>query len=146
MPALTDTQTERLGDLWEKNESREFDAILALAAALGFSRASTILAAFAGETPTSPLLDRAVSEDDRVLASYPIHTLAQAIRARSSAVVVFSPEDVFDRFNGPSADAILWLDRNSNRLEDRMSEDGNRVLDDLLNDDGVYYEETGDED
>lgn len=141
MPTLTDTQTERLGDLWEANTSREFDAILALAAALGFARASTILAAFAGETPSSPLLDRSAREDDRILATYPIHTLAQAIRDRDCAVVVFSPEDVFDRFNGASADAIHWLGLNSNRLEDRMSEHGNNALDDLLVDDGVYRDE-----
>lgn len=141
MPTLTDTQTDRLGDLWEKNESREFDAILALSAALGFDRAQTILAAFAGETPTSPLLDRNAREDDRLLATFQIHTLAQAIRERASAVVVFSPQDIFERFNGPSGDAIVWMDNNASRLEDRMSEHGNQVLDDLLADDGVYLDE-----
>ena len=144
MPALTDTQMERLGDLWEDNTAREFDAILALSEALGYERARVILGAFTSDAAPSPLnTDRAVSEDDRLLASYPIHTLAQAIRARDCAVVVFSPEDIFERFDGPTGDATRWMGDNANRLEDRMSEHGNQALDDLLMSDAVYYDEEG---
>lgn len=144
MPTLTPTQMHALGDLWADNTSREFDAILALADALGFERAKTILSAFTTNAAPSPLADyREVSEDDRLLASYPIHTLAQAIRARDCAVVVFSPEDIFERFDGPTGDATRWMGDNANRLEDRMSEHGNQTLDDLLMYDAVYYDEEG---
>ncbi len=61
MPTLTPTQMHALGDLWADNTSREFDAILALADALGFERAKTILSAFttnaAPSPPTTALID-----------------------------------------------------------------------------------------
>ena len=38
------------------------------------------------------------------LSAFSIHALAEEIRSRNCAVVVFSPEDVFDRFDGPTAD------------------------------------------
>lgn len=77
-------------------------------------------------------------ETDSVLSAFRIHVLAEEIRARSCAVVVFSPEDVFERFDGPSADAIRWMGAHADRLEDLMSEHGNLSLDDLLHADGKY--------
>ena len=72
------------------------------------------------------------------LSAFPIHVLAEEIRARNCAVVVFSPEVVFERFDGPSADAIRWMGAHADRLEDLMSEHGNLSLDDLLHADGKY--------
>lgn len=44
---LDTVQEEALADLWEANTSREFDAILALSAEIGFERAKAILESFA---------------------------------------------------------------------------------------------------
>lgn len=73
--------------------------------------------------------------------AHQIHTLAEAIRERSSAVCVFSPEDVFERYDGASADAVAWLERHTDRIEEAMSEAGNRIIDSMLDDDGKLVDE-----
>lgn len=74
------------------------------------------------------------------LATADVYDLSEAIRAKGAAVCIFTRDDLDGRFVGTPAQAVTWLADNSRRIGDRMSEQGNEVIDTLLQGDGLYRE------
>lgn len=104
-----------------------------------------ILSSSLGQAAAEPLADAIMDAlSEAPLAGFTVQALYEEIRRRSAVVCVFTPEDVFDRYNGASADAVAWLATNARRIEDRMASVGNEVIDDLLSYDGKLLDDAED--
>lgn len=101
--------------------------------------AATTLAAVKDLLATEVL----TSED---LATADVYLLSEAIRSKGAAVCIFTHDDLDDRFDGTPVEAVTWLKDNASRIGDRMSEQGNQVIDDLLAGDGRLKDAEDDED
>ncbi|UTC28656.1 hypothetical protein MARCHEWKA_01430 [Brevundimonas phage vB_BpoS-Marchewka] len=77
-------------------------------------------------------------------AEVDVYTLTEAIRAAGAVPVVFTTDDLTDRYGGDDPEG--WLRDNSRRIEDLLSERGNQAIDDLLAGDGLLRSEDDDDD
>lgn len=78
-------------------------------------------------------------------AEVDVYTLTDAIRNAGAVPVVFTTDDLTDRYAGDDPEG--WLLSNRRRIEDILSERGNIAIDDLLAADGLLSnDEDEDED
>ncbi|UTC29102.1 hypothetical protein BAMBUS_00190 [Brevundimonas phage vB_BpoS-Bambus] len=77
-------------------------------------------------------------------AEVDVYTLTEAIRAAGAVPVVFTTDDLTDRYGGDDPEG--WLRDNARRIEDILSERGNQAIDDLLAGDGLFRSEDDEDD
>ncbi|USN15883.1 hypothetical protein PAPPERLAPAPP_01410 [Brevundimonas phage vB_BpoS-Papperlapapp] len=77
-------------------------------------------------------------------AEVDVYTLTEAIRAAGAVPVVFTTDDLTDRYGGDDPES--WLRDNARRIEDILSERGNQAIDDLLAGDGLFSSEDDEDD
>ncbi|USN14511.1 hypothetical protein DOMOVOI_00360 [Brevundimonas phage vB_BpoS-Domovoi] len=77
-------------------------------------------------------------------AEVDVYTLTEAIRAAGAVPVVFTTDDLTDRYGGDDPEG--WLRDNARRIEDTLSERGNQAIDDLLAGDGLFKSEDDEDD
>lgn len=76
-------------------------------------------------------------------AEVDVYTLTDAIRVAGAVPVVFTTEDLTDRYGGDDPEG--WLLSNRRRIEDILSERGNIAIDDLLAADGLLTSDDEDD-
>ncbi|USN14377.1 hypothetical protein KABACHOK_05640 [Brevundimonas phage vB_BpoS-Kabachok] len=77
-------------------------------------------------------------------AEVDVYTLTEAIRVAGAVPVVFTTDDLTDRYGGDDPEG--WLRDNARRIEDLLSERGNQAIDDLLAGDGLFRSEDDEDD
>lgn len=91
------------------------------------------------------ILDVARALSDAAGSPFDVYDLIGLVRAQGAAPTVFTVDDVADRFTGSRDQAQAWLIDNRRHLDEALALRGNEWIEDMLQSDGLFYDEFGDD-